>query len=109
MKWKVIYLPEVEKDLRDLDGSQRILVRKAIEKVRLNPLPSDEGGYGKPLGNHSSTKLTGLLKIKLKAAGIRIVYKLIRTESEMLIIVIGARADDEVYEIAQNRADKNQI
>ena len=34
MSWEVRYLPEVLDDFRALDGSQRILVRKAIEKVR---------------------------------------------------------------------------
>lgn len=104
MNWKVVYLPEAEKDLRNLDGAERILVQKAIKKVSTNPLPDYEGGYGKPLGNHSKTRLAGLLKIKLKAAGIRIVYKLIRTDTEMLIVVIGARADEAVYETAQKRA-----
>ena len=109
MNWKVAYLPEAEKDLKDLDGSQRLLVLKAIKKVSTNPLPKDEGVYGKPLGNHANTKLAGLLKVKLKAAGIRVVYKLIRTETEMLVVVIGARADDEVYETAQKRASKNKL
>ena len=109
MNWKVAYLPEAEKDLKDLDGSQRLLVLKAMKKVSTNPLPMDEGGYRKPLGNHANTKLAGLLKVKLKAAGIRVVYKLIRTETEMLVVVIGARADDEVYETAQKRASKNKL
>ena len=51
MSWEVRYLPEVLDDFRALDGSQRILVKKAIEKVRTNPLPDTEGGYGKRLGN----------------------------------------------------------
>ena len=106
MSWKVVYLPEAEKDLKDLDGSQRLLVLKAIRKVSTNPLPMDEGGYGKPLGNHTSAKLAGLFKVKLKAAGIRIVYQLIRTETEMLVVVIGARGDDEVYKTAQKRTRK---
>ena len=42
MNWKVAYLPEAEKDLKDLDGSQRLLVLKAIKKVSTNPLPMDE-------------------------------------------------------------------
>ncbi len=109
MNWNVKYLPEAEKDLMSLDGSQRILVRKAIKKVSQNPLPIAEGGYGKPLGNHSRTNLSGFLKIKLRDADIRIVYKIIRTETEMLVIIIGARADDEVYEHAQNRAIKNNL
>ena len=42
MNWSLQYLPEAEKDLRDLDGSQRILVLKALKKVQKNPLPVDE-------------------------------------------------------------------
>lgn len=106
MTWKLEFLPEVEKDFRQLSGNQRILVRKAIKKVQTNPLPINEGGYGKPLGNKSGTNLTGFLKIKLRGAGLRVVYKLIRTENEMLIVVVGARADDEVYEAAEQRAKK---
>lgn len=106
MSWRVIYLPEVSKDYDNLDGCQRIFVRKAIQKVSANPLPSEEGGYGKALGNHSGTKLFGLLKIKLKSSGIRVVYKLIRTENEMLIVIIGARANNEVYQLAQKRTEK---
>ena len=109
MNWSLTFLPEAKKDLKDLAGNQRILVAKAIEKVRQNPVPIYEGGYGKPLGNKNGNDLTGLLKIKLRSAGIRVVYKLIRTESEMLIVVIGARADDEVYETAQRRTEKHSL
>ena len=94
MSWKLSYLLEAEKDLKALDGSQRILVLKAIKKVQQNPLPAEENGYGKSLGNYGSTVLAGLLKIKLCAVGLRVVYKLQRTESEMLVIVIGVRADE---------------
>ena len=106
MSWNVEYLNEAVKDMDALDGSQRILVRKAIKKVSTNPLPQSEGGYGKPLGNKGNRDLTGLLKIKLKASGIRIVYSLIRTDEKMLVIVIGVRADDEVYDIASARQSK---
>lgn len=88
MSWKVEYLPEAEKDLKGLDGSQRNLVLKAIKKVQQNPLPVDEQGYGKPLGNHNSTNLAGLLKIKLRSAGLRIVY--IRQISRGMIVYISA-------------------
>ena len=109
MSWKLEYLPEAEKDLKDLDGSQRILVLKAIKKVQQNPLSVDEQGYGKPLGNHNSTNLAGLLKITLRSAGLRVVYQLRHTESSMLVIVIGIRADEEVYDIAQKRAHKHGL
>ena len=76
------------------------------EKVAQNPLPQNEGGYGKPLGNKGGKGLTGYYKIKLLKLGIRVVYKLVREGSIMKIIVIAARADDEVYNIAYERITK---
>jgi len=101
--WKVEYTSEAKKDRKALEKSARIQVDKAILKVSQNPLPKREGGYGNPLGNKQGTNLTGLLKIKLKKLGIRVVYMLIRDEISMKIIVIAARADSEVYEIAEGR------
>lgn len=103
MAWKIEYLKEAEKDLVNLDHSQRLQVLKAIEKVSENPLPSNEGGHGKPLGNYSSTKLSGYNKIKLLKLGIRVVYGLVRENEIMKIIVISVRADDAVYELAEKR------
>lgn len=109
MTWSLSFITEADEDYQKLDGSQRILVDKALEKVKQNPLPQREGGYGKELANKSVSNLAGLLKIKLKSSGIRIVYKLIRTETSMVVVVIGMREDDEVYKIAQKRKDKYNI
>lgn len=109
MTWDLKYLPETEKDLASLDNQQRIRVLKAIKKVKTNPLPQNEGGYGKSLGHKQGTNLTSFLKIILWGDGIRIVYKLLRTETRMLIVVIGIREDEEVYEIAQKRKNKNDL
>ena len=109
MSWKLIYLPEAAKDLRKLSGNQRLQVIKALDKVIINPLPSSEGGYGKPLSNRFGSDLSGLLKIKLRKTGIRIVYKLIRTEEEMLVVVIDLRADEEVYKTAHHRVLRNSL
>ena len=76
MSWNLEYLPEAEKYLKSLAGSQRTLVLKAIKKVQQNPLPIDEQGYGKPLDNHSGTNLARLLKIKLRSAGLWVVCQL---------------------------------
>ena len=95
--------------MKTLDGSQRIQIVKAITKVKQNPLPADENGYGKPLGNHNGSNLSNFLKIKLKSSGLRVVYKLVRTQSTMLIVVIGIRDDEEGYEIAQKRAIKHNL
>lgn len=109
MIWEVSYLPEADADMSALDGSQRLLVRKAIAKVSKNPVSGDEGGYGKPLGKKGKTNLTGFLKIKLKGSGLRIVYRLMRVKDTMLIVIIGAREDDEVYEEAQRRVERHSL
>jgi mRNA interferase RelE/StbE len=109
MKWELDYIPDARKDIRELSRNQQIIVEKAIKKVKTNPLPQSEGGYGKPLGNKRGTNLTNMLKIKLRGEGIRVVYKLIRTETRMLIVVIGVREDEEVYEIAQRRRIKYDL
>jgi mRNA interferase RelE/StbE len=109
MSWEVIYLPEALDDLRSLDGSQRLLIGKAIEKLKRNPLPETEGGYGKWLGNKSGRNLSGFLKVKLRGPGLRIVYQLLRVEDRVLIVVIGAREDSEVYDLANNRIKQHDL
>jgi len=104
--WKIEYLREAVDDLKKLDHSQRLQVVKAIDKVSENPLPQVEGGLGKPLGNKNNSKLAGYLKIKIKKLGLRIVYRLVMEGGVMKIIVISARAEDEVYITAQKRIKK---
>ena len=103
MSWEIHYTDEARADLQDLDGSERKKVLKAIAKVSQNPLPASEGGYGKPLGNKHGNDLAGLCKIKLVQEGIRVVYALVRTETATKIIIIAARSDNEVYDIAAQR------
>lgn len=103
--WIINYTDAAKKDLKKLDGSVRPIVVKAVRKVAKNPLAYNEGGYGKPLGNKAGRDLTGLLKIKLVRIGIRVVYKLEKNEKTgvMKIIVVSARSDSEVYDIAEIR------
>ena len=104
MNYAYWYSDEAKKDLNNFNKAQIAQIETAIIKVSANPLPQNEGGYGKPLGNKFGNNLTGLCKIVLKKMGIRVVYKLIRTETIMRIIVIAARADEEVYDIAAKRS-----
>lgn len=100
------WLDEAAEEYSYLDGSVKAIVLKAIIKVLKNPEPSSGGGYGKPLGNLSSSKLSGYNKIKIKSAGLRIVYKYIQTNNGMRIIIISAREDDYVYKQAEKRIAK---
>ena len=109
MSWQIEYLEEAKKDLKKLDRSAQIIVLKGIDKVSENPLPVQQGGYGKPLGNKSGTNLTNLLKIKFRDIGIRVVYKVEYTDTVMKIIVISSRSDEQVYIEATKRRTKHNL
>jgi len=103
-RWKVEYTKDALDDLQSFDHSVQVVILKNIDKVVQDPLPNTEGGYGKPLGNSGNAHFSGLLKITLRASGIRIVYQLVRTELSMKGIVIALRDDNQVYKIAHSRS-----
>lgn len=109
MIWQVVFLDEAKKDMTRLDHSVQVQVFKGIRKVAQNPLSADEGGYGKPQGNKNGTDLTNLFKIKFRDLGIRVVYKVERTDTAMKIIVVSARTDDQVYKEAAKRRIKHDL
>ena len=98
--WQDKYLKEANSDLDKLDTDLREMVLAGIKKVRQNPLPQSEGGYGKPLGNKGGNNLTGFFKIKYKGIGIRVVYTLVRDVKVMNIVVISKRDENYCYETA---------
>lgn len=102
MKWRIEYIKEAQKDLKRLDLYNRKIIVKAIEKTAERPLPPPDG-IGKPLGNHSTSKLSGFYKIKLRNLGYRVVYSLVRDKETMKVIVISIRDDDTVYKEAERR------
>ena len=109
MSWNIRYLDEVDGDFKKLDGSQKIKVRKAIKRTLTNPLPHSEGGYGIELGHKGGINLTNCLEIKLRGEGLRVIYKLIRTETEMLVIIVGLKEDEEVYDEANERITQHGL
>ena len=109
MMWTTRFLPEAEVDLQKLDWSQSRKVAKAIQRTEKNPLPHSEGGYGIELGNKGGVNLTNCLEIKLRGEGLRVIYKLIRTEIEMLVVIIGAHEDEKVYDDANERITRYRL
>ena len=107
MSWQIQFLPEAENDLASLNKSVRPEILKGIRKVAQNPGYPD--GYGKPLGNFAGSKLAGLYKIKFKKAGLRVVYALQKIDEQMIIIIISARADDQVYYEAEKRRLRHNL
>jgi mRNA interferase RelE/StbE len=101
--WQVEFIPSAKEDLQKLDGSVRHQVEIGIYKVSQNPVPKKDGGYGEPLGHIRNNNLTGLYKIKFKRIGIRVIYKLIKIDDIMKIVVVLARADNYCYNEANKR------
>ena len=107
MSWRVEWLEEAAKDMRRLGKAEQKQVLKGIAKVSENPLPSSQGGYGKPLRNANRAHLAGLCKIKFRDLGIRVVYKPVLKEGTMVIIVVGVRTDGEAYLKADERRGRH--
>ncbi len=59
--------------------------------------------------NLSGTDLSGLMKIKFKKVGIRVVYKIENDLNVMKIVIISARTDNQVYEEAEKRRKKYDL
>lgn len=49
------------------------------------------------------------MKIKFKDLGVRVIYKIVRIEGVMRIIVISARTDEQVYKEAAKRRNKYDL
>jgi len=106
MSYKVILSDDAKKDMKAFNPAQERQIITQLNKFALNPLPKNEGGYGNPLGNKGGANLTGLCKIKFKKLGVRVVYQLIRADKIMKVVVIAARSDNEVYDIAARRTGR---
>ncbi len=93
--WKVLYHPEVDKDLRRIGKSRAKRAIKAIDEKLL----TEPESFGAPLRKG----LAGLRK--LRVGDIRIVYRVEQERIEVLVITIGKRADGDVYKVASSRSD----
>lgn len=100
--------PEAAREYQKLDGSVRDAVNKAIDELELR---ADE--VGKDLRNTQSTKLAGCKEIKLRDAGIRIIFRVTNEKVDVLRIVyvltIEQRSKDLVFKLAQNRFERLKV
>jgi mRNA interferase RelE/StbE len=94
MAWTLAYHPEVQDDFRRLG---RVEARN-IQAVIIDRLQNGEPEKsGKPL--HGA--LAGYRRLRTGAT--RIVYRIEKQKIEILVIAVGMRRDDEVYEKANKR------
>ena len=93
MNWSVRFHPEVESDLRQLGSAE---ARRVLKVIRERIAEGEPDKIGKPLRG----ALAGFRRIR--TGDVRIVYRINGTEI-VLVLCVGARRDDEVYESATKR------
>lgn len=96
---KLKYHPEVEQDLRELDGKERKDALKKLEKLRENP------EAGEPLQNRFGMDLRGYRKLYADGKNVRIVYRVgaDRVIRIVYVLTVGKRKEMEVYKEALRR------
>jgi mRNA interferase RelE/StbE len=93
-------LPEAADDVRALDGAARKLVLKALKKLEDSPAQR-----GAELGASAQSDLSGFRKLVVGDRAYRIVYQVRPDGSVVVVWVVGARRDFEVYRVARRRID----
>ncbi|WP_409281415.1 type II toxin-antitoxin system RelE family toxin [Pseudomonas defluvii] len=93
MNWSVRFHPDVEQDLALLGKAE---ARRVLKVVRERIAEGEPDKIGKPLRG----ALAGHRRIR--TGDVRIVYRIEGNEI-VLVLCLGARRDDEVYEAANRR------
>lgn len=103
MNHKIEFIIEAAEDYKSLDGSIKKKVDKKLESLSSNPL------LGEHLGNKFNIDLSGFYKIYVDNKKIRIVYRLIGNEVEVIEIWgIGKRDKEEIYKLISHRLNKRK-
>lgn len=101
-RFEIRFDRDAEKEYNKLDNSVLSIVNKAIDELVYR---ADE--VGKNLSNYSNTKLAGCKEIKLRDAGIRIVFRITHMTIEVLrvvmILAVERRSQDFAFQIADRR------
>jgi mRNA interferase RelE/StbE len=96
MVWTVTFHRDVQNDLRVLG---RVEARNLLAVIESRIVHGEPDKAGKPLHG----QLAGCRR--LRTGDTRIVYRVEKQTIEILIIAVGMRRDDEVYQKANKRVD----
>lgn len=95
------WFDKAKEDYFNLDGDQITFVDKGLDRIKI---------FGMQAGEQLHGKLHNCRKLKNKKKGLRIIFKQgISSDNIDIIdiIVIGKRSDNEVYNEAEERLNKN--
>ena len=96
MIWTITYHPEVKKDFTKLGQREATAILKLIdERIALG----EPDKLGKPLGG----ALRGYRR--MRTGQTRVVYRVLAAKVEILVIAVGMRRDDEIYQTSGRRVE----
>ena len=90
MTCKLKFLPSADKDWKKLDNSVKIPLLTALKKRLENPIIPKDRLHG--------IKGKECYKIKLRSFGIRLVYSIEHKIITLVVISVGKRENNEVYD-----------
>lgn len=94
MAWTVICHPDVEDDLTVLGTAEaRAVLQVITERIAI--------GEPNKVGKPHAGQLAGCRRIRTGQT--RIVYRVDRQRIEVLIVAVGMRRDNEIYDVATRR------
>lgn len=93
MIYKIKFTPISDKEWKKIDASIKSQFKKKLEKVIYNPqIPKNKlSGYN------------NIYKIKLRNSGFRLAYEVKDEEIIVLVLSVGKREDNSVYEHLKDR------
>jgi len=94
MRFEIDFYELALKEWKKLAPDIKAQFRKKLKKLQDNP-------YVESARLHDDLK--GCFKIKLRASGYRLVYKVIDNELVILVIAVGKREKSDVYNNAKQR------
>jgi mRNA interferase RelE/StbE len=101
MNYSIEFIPEAAEDYKFLDGSVKKRVDRKLHELSENPFA------GEHLGNKFNLNLTGFYKVYVDNKKIRIVYRLLSDEIEIIEVWgIGKRDKEEIYRLIGHRLKK---
>ena len=100
---RVTLTDDAIEDLKDLDGSSRVMVLKALKKLEVEPEKR-----GAPLGPRATGNLTGYRKLVVAERTLRVVFRVEESGDVVVLWVVAKRSDSYVYQLAASRLETHQ-
>lgn len=93
--YKLQWTEHSANDYKSLDGDQKVFVDKALDRIRLRGMQAGEALHG---------NLAGCNKLKNNQKGLRVIFKEVNGEMQLIeIVIIGKRDKKKVYKEAKDR------